>query len=151
MKKNDFDFIKSFDEIEGPDIFYLTIDDISYFGYIDKSPASQRLVDAFQYKDTYSNFDKPYRAHWLISDSKLLLGYVNGVINGRKLNTDDIFPEYANVDKGLLFFDSFSGILLFYPIEFDTKLIDRVKYKGNNIILHIENGLLIKTEYEGVF
>lgn len=151
MKIDDFDLIKNFDEIWGPDIFYLVLDDISYFGYLEKSPASQRLIDSFQYQDTYSNYDKPYRAHWLISDSKLLLCYVNGVINGRKLNTDDIFPEYSNVNIGLPFFNSFSGKLLFYPIQFDTKLVDRVKYKGNNIILHIEKGLLIKTEYEGVF
>jgi hypothetical protein len=146
MKKEDFDLIKSFDEIKGPDIFSLYYDAVSYFGFIDKSPIRQRLIDNFRYKDIHTNYTKPYRAHWMLTDSKLLLGYCNGIINGERLYTTDIFPEFAGNDI-LHFFHYFSGSLQFYPVTFDTSQVEKIKYKGKNMFLKIENGILSKAEY----
>jgi hypothetical protein len=143
MEENDFDLVKSFDLIKGPDVLTLDYEDISYFGFIDKSPIEARLIDKFDYLNIYDNYTKPYRAH---TESKLLLGYCNGIINGERLYTTDIFPEFAGNDI-LLFFHYFSGSLLFYPITFDTSQVEKIEYKGKKILLHIENGMLIDAKY----
>lgn len=146
MKSEEFDLIKSFDEIKGPDIFTLDYEEISYFGFIDKSPIEKRLIDNFNYKNIYNNYSKPYRAHWMLTEMKLRLGYCNGIINGKRLYTTDIFPEFAG-DDILHFFHFFSGDLLFHPITLDTTEVEKIEYKGKNILLHIENGILIDAKY----
>ena len=146
MRTEDFDLIKSFDEIKGPDILSLNYETVSYFGFIDRSPIEQRLIENFHYQDIYTNYTKPYRANWMLSELKLLLGYCNGIINGKRLYTTDIFPEFTGNDI-LHFFHFFSGNLLFYPITFDTSEVKKIEYKGKNMFLKIENGILTKAEY----
>lgn len=146
MRNENFDLIKSFDEIKGPDIFTLDYDETSYFGFIDRSPIEQRLIDNFHYKNIYTNYTKPYRAHWILTEMKLRLGYCNGIINGKRLYTTDIFPEFAG-EEMLHFFHFFSGDLLFHPITFDTSEVERIEYKGKNILLNVENGILINAQY----
>lgn len=89
---DDFDLIKNFDEINGPDVLSYHYESLSYIGIIDKSPIEERLIQNFHYKEVYNNYTKPYRAHWMLSESKLLLGYCNGIINEKRLYTNDIFP-----------------------------------------------------------
>lgn len=141
MKKNVYNLIKHFDEIKGPDILSLKYETVSYFGYIDRSPIEQRLIEKFHFQGIYSNYTKPYRAHWMLSESKLLLGYCNGILNGKRLYTTDIFPEFAG-DEIMHFFHFYSGNLLFHPITFDTTEVEKIEYKGKNILLRIENGIL---------
>lgn len=142
------DFTKTFDDIFGYDIAGLYIKDDGYHGYFDKSPIEARLIKKFNYLPYADESNKPYRAHWLISDSKLLLGYVNGIINGLKLSSLEIVPEYPNED--LFHYEEFSGLL-----KFSIKIRDK-QVETNGIIddfdtamLSFENGMLTKMEFQG--
>ena len=146
MKMEDFDLIKSFDEIKGPDIFTLEFDSFSYFGFIDQSPIEPRLIENFDYQAVYTNYTKPFRAHWMLSDAKLQLMYCNCIINRKRLYTTDIFPEFAGNDI-LHFFYFFTGDLVFYPLTFKTTNEKKFKYKGQNMMLQIKSGILTKVEY----
>lgn len=128
--------------ISGPDLFGLEFDNIGYDGYIDRSPVEKRLIESFKYNPDYTNEEKPYKAHWMISESKLYLGYVNGFINGKRLYTMDIFPEVG--EDILHFFHYFSGDLIFYPETFHIGELKELKYQGAPLILKIENGILIQ-------
>ncbi len=143
----DFKLVPPFNSIFGPDMLSLWLDNISYDGYIDKSPAEERLINSFSYKNTYSIYDKPFRAHWVISDSKLLLGYVNGIINEKTLYSYDIFPELSG-EELLEFFQYYTGELTFYPKTFDTSIVKNITYKGPNIQLHLKSGILFDMEYQ---
>jgi len=146
MKNESFDLIKSFDEIKGPDIFTLEYNSVSYFGFIDRSPIEPRLIENFDYLAVNTNYTKPFRAHWLLSDSKLLLMYCNGIINKRRLYTTDIFPEFAGNDIFHSFY-FYTGDLVFHPITFNTNVVEKFEYKEQNMLLKINKGILIKAEY----
>lgn len=138
-----FDIIKSFDDITGPDILTLEFENIAYFGYIDKSPIEARLIECFSYRKTHTNYTKPYKAHWLISESKLLLLYCNGIVNGEKLYTTDMFPEFAG-DDFFHFFNSFSGKLKFYSKQIQTPQAETISHKNVCIFLNFKDGVLIE-------
>lgn len=146
MINEDFDVLKSFDEISGPDILSLDLDNFTYFGYIDKSPIEERLCKSFNYQQIHNIYNKPYKVHWIIIESKLMLGYANGIINGVRLYTNDIFPE-LHEDIGLAFFHYFSGQIILYPKVIEKSEIEITSYKIEKIFLDFQNGVLVKTEY----
>ncbi len=145
MRYEDFDVIKNFDKKTGPDTLSLQYDTISYFGIINKSPVEQRLIGSFNYRTIYTNFSKPYKAHWIISESKLFLGFVNGVINGKRLFTTDIFPEFAGQTL-LHFFYFFSGQLEFYSRDLTTSQVENLNWNRESLLLNIKKGILISAE-----
>lgn len=101
-----------FEDTIGYDHASFWINDDHYYGYIEKSPIEDRLVSRFNYTPINDKSKKTYRAHWMISEDKLWLGYVNGVIDGKVLYTDDIVPEYPG-DEVLYHYCEYSGILKF--------------------------------------
>jgi len=111
-KSTQSDFIGIFDDIFGYDLASFWINDDHYHGYLEKSPIEDRLVSKFNYIPINNEAKKPYKAHWMIHESKLLLGYVNGVIDGKELYTDDIVPEYPD-DEVLYHYCEYNGILKF--------------------------------------
>ena len=137
MAKN---LITDFDEIFGLDIVFFEIGDEQIVGYFTHSPIEERLVKMHNYVPDISH--KPYRAHWLVGDSKLLLMNVNGIINGNRLYTDDIVPEYPD-DTVFFLYSMFSGSLKIdvrqeniYPV-FTPYLISK-----SELLLTFENGIL---------
>jgi hypothetical protein len=148
MRDKDFQFIKTFDEIKGPDIFSIDFGNISYFGFVDSSPVEPRLIENFGYLNLHDNYTKPYRAHWTIYNSKLMLLYCNGIINNRRLYTNDMFPEFRNLES-LAFFSMYTGKLLFYPVDFTITKFDSVSvpYNGRDMYIQIDSGIVTKVEY----
>jgi hypothetical protein len=147
-KQKDSDFIRTWDDIFGYDIASLHINDEVYSGYFDKSPIEARLIKKFNYFPVDEEFNKPYRAHWLIFESKLELGYVNGIINGVKFYTTEIVPEFPN--EGILFhYEEFSGLLKFSIQKRDNKVLTSGEIDDFDVIkLSFENGMLIKMEFQ---
>ncbi len=146
-KPEQSNFIRTFDDFFGYDIAGLLINDEGYYGYFDISPIEARLIKNFNYLPDNEEFNKPFRAHWLISDSKLLLCYVNGVINGLKLNSTEIVPEYPNED--LFHFQEFSGMLKFSVKNRDKQVATNGIIGDFEIVmLSIEKGIITKMEFQ---
>jgi len=142
------DFIRTFDDIFGYDIAGLFINGDGYHGYFDKSPIEARLVKNFNYIHSDENSRKPYRAHWLISDSKLLLCYVNGIINGLRFYSTEIVPEYP--DDDLFHFQEFSGLLKLSIKDRDKKVsTDGTIDDFDTVMLFVDKGIIIKMEFRG--
>lgn len=141
------DFILSFNDMFGYDIAALHIDDVCFHGYFEKSPIENRLIANFNYVPLEDNSKKPYRAHWMIYESKLLLGYVNGEINGLRFNTVDVVPEFQDDDLLFTYYE-YSGNLKFsiQQNEVSAKTNKFMKRNFNTLILSFENGILLKTE-----
>jgi hypothetical protein len=132
--------INDFDEIFGLDIISFEIGDEKIVGYFSNSPIEERLVKMYNYIPEISN--KPYRAHWLVEDSKLLLMYINGIINGVRLYTTEIVPEYPD-DTVFFLYSQFSGQLkidikqeVIHPIFVPYLISER------ELLLTFENGIL---------
>jgi len=138
------DFIKTFDDIFGYDIASIHINDVEYFGYFEKSPIEDRLVSKFNYIPILDESKKTYRAHWLVSDLTLMLGYVNGLINGQRLFTLDIIPDFS--DNELLHdFYEFSGFINFFILGIETSDSNMNSIDNIDILeLIFKNGMLIK-------
>jgi len=150
LKTNNFenninkDFTFKFDEISGFDIASFHFNEQKIVGYFDKSPIEERIISKFKYEPDNSNTVKPFRAHWMIDNSKLLLGYVNGVINGTRLFTTDIVPEFAG-DEILHHYYWYSGELKLYIQQQNTdSVFDSYIIKKNELLLTFKNGILIK-------
>jgi hypothetical protein len=146
MRDKDFQFINTFDDKKGPDILSFDYENFSYCGFIDSSPVESRLIENFGYLNLHDNYTKPYRAHWMIYNSKLMLLYCNGIINNRRLYTNDMFPEFRNVET-FAFFSMYTGRLLFYPVNYSINKIDKIPYKGRDMYIHIDSGMVTKVEY----
>jgi hypothetical protein len=146
MRDKDFQFINTFDDKKGPDILSFDYENISYCGFISSSPVESRLIEKFGYLNLHDNYTKPYRAHWMIYNSKLMLLYCNGIINNRRLYTNDMFPEFRNVET-FAFFSMYTGRLLFYPVNYSINKIDKIPYKGRDMYIHIDSGMVTKVEY----
>lgn len=146
-KQKDSDFTRTWDDIFGYDIASLHINDEVYHGYFDKSPIEARLIKKFNYLTVDEEFNKPYRAHWLIYESKLELGYVNGIINGVRLYTTEIVPEYPS-EYILFHYQEFSGLLEFSIQKRDKQVLTNGKIDAFDIImLSFENGMLTKMQF----
>jgi hypothetical protein len=142
--RKDSDFTRTFDDIFGYDIASLHINDEVYHGYFDKSPIEGRLIKKFNYLPVDEEFNKPYRAHWLIFESKLELCYVNGIINGVKLYTTEIVPEYPS-EYILFHYQEFSGLLEFSIQKSDKHVLKNGEIDAlDTIMLSFENGMLTK-------
>lgn len=136
------EYLQKFDDIFGLDMVSFNIDDQSIVGYFDKSPLESGIIIRFDYIPT-KNTEKPYRAHWMIHSSELLLGYVNGVFHGTRYYTHGIVPD---LDKNeLLNHYKFTGQLKLiiqqqkiHPI-FEPYLINK-----SEMLLEFRNGILKK-------
>ena len=141
------DFIRTWDDIFGYDIASLHINDDVYHGYFNKSPIEARLIKNLNYCPVDQEFNKPYRAHWLIFESKLELGYVNGIINGVRLYTTEIVPEYPS-EYILFHYQEFSGLLEFSIQKRDKQVLTNGEIDAFDIImLSFENGMLTKMQF----
>ena len=139
------DFLSDYDEICGSDIVFFELGEEKIVGYFDNSPIEQRLITKFNYKPDNTNVtQKPYRAIWIIQDSKLTLMYVNGIINGVLLYTLDIIPEYPD-DTVFFHYHLYSGQLSIsiqqtnIPPIFASYLIN-----GSELLLTFEKGILLQ-------
>ncbi len=137
------DFIKTFDDIFGYDIASVHINDVGYFGYFEKSPIEDRLVSKFNYLPTDDEANKTYRATWMVSDFTLMLGYVNGVINGQRLFSLDIVSDLPD-DELLHNYYEFSGEVNFVILSIETSNPNMNSIDNIDILeLTFENGILI--------
>lgn len=146
-KKNEFknsvnpEYIQKFDEICGLDMVSFHLNDESVGGYFDQSPLEKGIITKFDYIPT-KNIEKPYRAHWMIHSSELLLGYVNGVFHGTRYYTHGIVSD-LDKDEFLNHYKFTGQIKLiiqqqrFHPI-FEPYLINK-----NELLLTFEKGVLV--------
>lgn len=138
------DLERTFDDKFGNDIASYWKNGDCYHGYLKKSPIEDRLVSKFNYTPIDDEAKKPYKAHWMISESKLWLGYVNGVINCNVLYTDDIVPEFPD-DEVLYHYCEYSGTLTFNiqgrDISSETK---NEIFSCDFLELTFKNGILMK-------
>jgi hypothetical protein len=104
---------ESIGSAEGLDIATVYIEGGEYYGYFDHSPVEERLKTNFHYRTVKDKIKKPYMAHWMVYEHELLLGYVNGMIDGKQFYTTDVIPELPE-DKLLHFYSDFSGVIKFY-------------------------------------
>jgi hypothetical protein len=136
-------FTNTFDDIYGPDILSLKINNIDFYGYLDKSPIEEKLLSNFNYILVVDESKKPFRAHWMIYESKLFLLYCNGIINDKHLYTTDIFPDYPDTD---LLLYNFTGILKFSIQQKEISGITDNFKKCDDLLITFENGILLKLE-----
>lgn len=137
-------FNSTSDNIFGYDIATLFINKNSFHGYLSKSPIEPKIISKYNYIPAKDESKKPFRAHWMISESKLFLGYVNGIINGVRFYTREIVPEFPNNDI-LYFYDAFSGELNFEVMEIENKVNYSLIEIFDNLLLTFDKGILIKT------
>lgn len=132
-----------FEPITGYDkvTFHLN-DDIAYYGYFKESPLRERLLPTYTELAIKDEIHKHYRAHWMIMYNELLLGYVNGMFEGKKLYTGDIVPEFSG-DELLHHLTSFTGTLKFVieKIEYKTR-IESEYFNSDTLNLHFKEGNL---------
>ena len=133
-----------FDEIFGLDIISFSIGDEQIFGYLSTSPLEQRVLTKFNYQFVYTNVaKKSYKAHWAIFDSELLLMYVNGIINGVRLYTNDFVPEYPD-DVVFFCYHWFSGQLKIDIQQTRTNPIFKPYcISENELLITFEKGILV--------
>jgi hypothetical protein len=137
------DFINTWDDVFGFDIASIYINNNCYHGYIERSPIEDRLVTNFNYVPVADESKKPYRAHWMISESKLLLGYVNGYFNSKHFHTTIIVPEFP--DDNILYLYNFSGTLKFSIKKSEISDVTDSFILCNCLLLSFKNGILSKT------
>ena len=135
-----------FEDTMGYDLASYFINDNHYHGYFEKSPIEYRLVAKFNYSPIEDESQKPYKAQWMIYESKLLLGYVNGVINGTIFYTNDIVPEFPD-DEILYHYLEYNGSLKFCiqgkEISSETK---NEIISCNFLELTFKDGVLMKVD-----
>lgn len=145
-KKNEFEnsinkeYIQKFEDIYGLDMVSFYSNDQCVVGYFDKSPLEKGIITKFDYIPT-KNTEKPYRANWMIHSSELLLGYVNGVFNGKRFYTHGIVP--ALDDNEILHLIKYTGQLKLiiqqqriHPV-FEPYLINK-----NELLLKVHDGIV---------
>lgn len=152
-KKNKYErsiypeYTQKFDDIFGLDMVSFYYNEQSIVGYFDKSPIEDKIISIFNYAPN-ENGIKPYRAHWMISDSQLLLGYVNGIINGKRFYSIDVLEECGK-DEILHHYHYYSGQLILniqqsnIPSAFSPFLINQ-----NELLLTFEKGVLVASGYK---
>jgi len=118
-----------------------------YSGLINTSPIQNRLVAKHNYIPFEDETLKPFKAIWMIEDSKLLLGCVNGIFNDKVYFTLDLVPEYP--DNTIEFhYAKFSGEIKFTVQCHEFGLFTN-KFKNGRyqyLSLKIKNGILINIE-----
>lgn len=142
-----------FDDVFGHDLASIFIDDDNSFdGYFEKSPIEERLVANFNYTPIEDESKKPYKAHWMISESRLQVGYVNGVINGKRLYTTDIIPEFPD-DELLFLYHYFSGVLklIIQKREISANASNFINDNCNSLLLTFKNGILLTIQKKDFF
>jgi hypothetical protein len=118
-----------------------------YSGLINTSPIQNRLVSKHNYIPFEDETLKPFKAIWMIEDSKLLLGCVNGNFNDKDYFTLDIVPEYPN-NTVEFHYTEFNGEIKFavqcHEFGSFTNKFKNGKYQY--LMLTIENGILLNFE-----
>lgn len=146
MSDNDINsnYRLTINEISGLDLVSFYIGDEDVVGYFETSPVEQRIIKVLDYKPVADNTQKPYRAHWMISDSKLYLGYVNGIVNGKRFYTTDVVSDFPD-DDILHFFSEFSGKvkLIVQQRELSKCFMPYMDVCGKKMILSFKDGRLI--------
>ena len=129
----------------GLDISTANIHGVDYYGYFNHSPLEDRLKKNFNYRPVKDPAKKTYMAHWMVCNTQLLLGYVNGIINGKRFYTTDIIPEFPEAEI-LHFYTDFSGTIKFYiPRKKPRTLLEYfLKKHCDTMSLSFESGILIK-------
>lgn len=135
---------KLFADVIGYDLASIYLEDnISIHGYLLESPLEERMVRMFKYEPVEVNANKPYQAHWMITDNKLCLLYVNARLNGEFLFTDDIVPEYEDDEETCLHhFNTMTGELIFFVEEIQMNTIKLPFGIGDKIKLDLVEGIL---------
>jgi hypothetical protein len=144
---SEIEYTNSYDGIFGNDHACLHINDNVFNGYFEKSPIEEKLITSFNYTPIADGFHKPYKASWMVYESKLLLGYVNGLINGQRLYTTDIIPEFPD-DEILFLYHYFSGVLklTIQQKEILPNASNFINQNCNSLLLTFKNGILLTTE-----
>jgi hypothetical protein len=137
------DFIKNHDDFYGLDIITFNIVNLSLTGYINKSPLEDRFNHQFNL-----NSSKPYRAHWMIIDNKLISLYVNGIFNNKSLNSYDLLPEDPQNDENgiaiLYHYKLFSGDLILINQQYVVNpIFEPYKINEKEYLLSFKDGNLI--------
>jgi hypothetical protein len=137
-----------FDSITGFDACHLSLSSLSYDGFFLKSPIDGYMQEKFKFKSPENPQEKPFKARWMISELQLYLMYVNGILNGKRLNTLDIFPEFPEEDffhpvqfNGILEFIVLTGRLICEDGERDFRS------PNDHMRLSFSGGKLVKKEY----
>lgn len=135
-------------EITGYDSISIYIDDKSVSGFFLVSPLANRLNSFFNINSDQGEANKPYKAAWMIHESKLFLGYVNGIKGDMRFYTTDLIPEFP--DEELLYlYSDFSGILIMQTEQHIFPVIfEELTNNKKNISITIEKGKL--THIEGI-
>lgn len=93
------------------DTAFVCIGEREYHGEFNTSPFYARFLSIYNKSNCTENSYKPYHAHWIISDNKLLLTFVNGIVDKLELFTSDFIEEYPEND--LMHYKEYSGEIIF--------------------------------------
>lgn len=136
-------FRSNFDSIVGQDQIFFHIGEFILQGYILVSPLAEKLDPIFNYDIDDKDDIKPYKAQWVIIDSRLYIDYAHGIKLGDVLHSKDLIPEYCGESKSN-FYNEFSGDLVmtlehsYYPPE-----IKRIIRDSKHLRITFDKGVLV--------
>lgn len=126
---------------------FILNDNVTYHGFFKFSPLKERLEASFNELKSIDESLKPYKACWMIDDSRLLLGFVNGVFNDKMFYTTDLIKEFP--DNELLFhYSDFDGPakLVVQTIEVEDSKKEHINC--DFIILRFRKGIAVEIDFE---
>lgn len=133
--------------ITGFDVCGLVSEFFSYNGFFLQSPLDAYMLKKFGVQPTTDPLQKPFKARWLISSRQLHMGYVNGILNGKKMDTWDICPNLP--DEELLHTIRFNGTLDYIVLTSrSVNLEDNsdFSFPNDHFKLTFSGGILIRKE-----
>lgn len=135
------------DSITGFDACGLFSEFFIYHGFFLQSPLDAYMLKKFGVQPTTDPLKKPFMARWMISNRKLKMGYVNGIINGKKMYTNDIYPNLP--DDELLHPIRFNGTLDFIVLDSNSATLDKTpcfSFPNDHFKLTFSGGVMIRME-----
>lgn len=146
IKSDYVSFVNTYDDIQGDDLATFHYNELTFYGKFTESPIESRLISKYNYRPVLPGEEEPYRAHWMVFEARLFLGYVNGVFDHRRYYTNEIVPEFP--DSGLLYpYREYCGTLCFLISKIEAPdNTDLDKYVCDVLRLKIEKGVLLSLE-----
>jgi hypothetical protein len=136
-----------FDSKTGFDSCHLSLSHFSYSGFLLKSPLDEYMLKKFNIRPARDPKEKPFKASWMISNRKLELGFLNGILNGKTMFTSDIYPDLS--DEELLHPITFNGFVDFIVLKSSSNTIrdkQDFRFPLDHLKLTFSGGILIKKE-----
>ena len=135
------------DSITGFDACCLSLAYFRYDGFFLQSPLDAYMLKKFKFKPTLNPIEKPFKARWMVSERQLQMGFVNGILNGKTIFTNEIYPNFP--DDDILHPIRFNGSLDFIVLTSSSNTDPEngeFHFPNDHFKLTFSGGVLIRKE-----